>query len=68
VIGVAVIFLLSLMFILGLENTKIFSFMMALGVVAITMVVGVLSNLKGNFSTYKTEDLMPKGTIGVSEK
>ena len=67
VIGVAVIFVVSLMFMLGLENTRIFSFMLVISVGTITIVIGVLSNLKGNFSSYKTEELMPKGTLGVSE-
>lgn len=64
-IGVVVIFLLSGMFMLGLENTKIFSFLMVSGVLALTTVIGVVAGLRGNFELFTSEAMLPKGVVGV---
>lgn len=65
VIGVVVIFLLSGMFMLGLENTNIFSFLMVSGVVAVTTVIGVVVGLRGNFEQFTSEAILPKGVVGL---
>ncbi|XP_055541457.1 uncharacterized protein LOC129727553 isoform X2 [Wyeomyia smithii] len=65
VIGVAVIFLISAMFMLGLENTKIFSLLMVSGVAVMATVIGVVTALRGNFQQFTTEPILPKGIVGL---
>ncbi|XP_058453329.1 probable cationic amino acid transporter [Malaya genurostris] len=65
VIGVVVIFLITAMFMLGLENTKIFSFLMAFGVAAVTTTIAVVSGLRGNIEHFTSETILPKGVVGL---
>ncbi|XP_062548877.1 solute carrier family 7 member 14 [Armigeres subalbatus] len=65
VIGVVVIFLLTGMFMLGLENTKIFSFLMVTGVVSFASVIGVVAGWRGNFELFDSEAILPKGVVGL---
>ncbi|XP_053696429.1 probable cationic amino acid transporter [Sabethes cyaneus] len=65
VIGVVVIFLISAMFMLGLENTRIFSVLMVSGVAAMATVIGVVTGLRGSFQQFTTEAILPKGVVGL---
>ncbi|XP_055635718.1 probable cationic amino acid transporter [Toxorhynchites rutilus septentrionalis] len=65
VIGVMVIFLISGMFMLGLENTKIFGFLMFLGVAAVGTIIGVVTGLRGNFKQFTSEPILPEGISGL---
>lgn len=66
VVGVAVIFLLSGMFMLGLENTQIFSVLMISGVLGITGILSIITWLSGSTEPLKQGFIIPKGISGVS--
>lgn len=54
------------MFILGLENSKIFSVLMITGVLSISGLLSVVTYLRGNIDAWMNDDLMPKGLPGVT--
>ncbi|GAB0098874.1 probable cationic amino acid transporter [Sergentomyia squamirostris] len=66
VIGVSVVFLVSGMFMLGLENTKIFSCLMISGVLGIVGQLGIVTWLRGDESEWHKESWFPQGVHGVT--
>lgn len=54
------------MFMLGLENTQIFSVLMISGVLFISLILAIVTWLRGNVDAWLKEDLVPKGMPGVS--
>lgn len=79
VLGVSVVFLLTVMFMLGLENTRVFGLLMTIGVTGLSVVLAVLCALRGRFDVWqreRTDDsggsggggggLLPQGVSGVS--
>uniref|UniRef100_A0A8D8FIG9 Probable cationic amino acid transporter n=1 Tax=Culex pipiens TaxID=7175 RepID=A0A8D8FIG9_CULPI len=65
VIGVVVIFLITGMFMLGLENTKIFTLLMVAGVVTVATIIAVITGLRGNFELFRSEAVLPRGVAGL---
>ncbi|KAJ6647283.1 putative cationic amino acid transporter, partial [Pseudolycoriella hygida] len=65
VLGVSVVFLLTVMFMLGLENTKVFGVLMATGVVGITIITIALAFIRGNSSEWHNEKILPNGWYGL---
>jgi hypothetical protein len=65
VLGVIIVFIVSGMFILGLENSKIFSVLMITGVLSISGLFSVVTYLRGNTETWIHDNLFPKGLPGV---
>lgn len=53
------------MFILGLENSKVFSVLMITGVLSISGLLAVVTYLRGGIETWLHDDLFPKGLPGV---
>lgn len=71
VLGVSVVFMLTVMFMLGLENNRVFGVLMSIGTFGLSVVVGVLCCLRGRFDVWRTADgqlppMLPKGVSGVS--
>lgn len=77
VLGVSVVFLLTVMFMLGLENTRVFGLLMSIGVVGMSVVMAVLCALRGRFDVWRQQPddssghggdggLLPQGVLGVS--
>lgn len=64
-LGVLIVFIISGMFILGLENSKIFSVLMITGVLSISGLLAVVTYLRGNIETWLHDNLFPKGLPGV---
>lgn len=64
-LGVFVVFVISGMFILGLENSKVFSVLMITGVLSISGLLAVVTYLRGTTETWLLENLFPKGLPGV---
>lgn len=58
-------FIISGMFILGLENSKVFSVLMISGVLGISGLLAVVTYLRGSVETWQHENLFPKGWPGV---
>ncbi|CAO1359584.1 unnamed protein product [Diamesa tonsa] len=65
VLGVLIVFIITAMFILGLENSKIFSVLMITGVLSISGLLSVVTYLRGNIDAWMNDDLMPKGLPGI---
>lgn len=65
VLGVVIVFIISGMFILGLENSKVFSVLMITGVLSISGLLAVVTYLRGNIETWTHDTLFPKGLPGV---
>ncbi|XP_058059742.1 cationic amino acid transporter 3 [Anopheles bellator] len=65
VIGVVVIFIVTGMFMLGLENTRIFGFLMVGGVISVILLVGIITVFTGTVSLFHTEPILPKGIAGL---
>lgn len=61
VLGVAVVFLVTGMFMLGLENTKVFSFLMTLGMFGISGILTTMSLLRGTADEWSKDFLVPSG-------
>lgn len=59
-------FLVSGMFMLGLENTKIFGALMFAGMLGIVCQVSIVSFLKGSLDNFHLPEIHPKGQIGVA--
>lgn len=66
VLGVLIVFIITAMFILGLENSKVFSVLMITGVLSISGLLSVVTYLRGNIDAWMNDDLMPKGLPGVT--
>lgn len=64
-LGVIIVFIISGMFILGLENSKVFSVLMITGVLSISGLLAVVTYLRGNIETWTHDNLFPKGLPGV---
>jgi hypothetical protein len=65
VLGVLIVLIISGMFILGLENSKIFSVLMITGVLSISGLLAVVTYLRGSIETPLHDNLFPKGLSGV---
>lgn len=65
VLGVSIIFLVTGMFMLGLENTNIFTFLMIFGVMGITSILAVVTWLKGSTDYWTEENVFPTGILGL---
>uniref|UniRef100_A0A182NEC7 Amino acid permease/ SLC12A domain-containing protein n=1 Tax=Anopheles dirus TaxID=7168 RepID=A0A182NEC7_9DIPT len=65
VIGVVVIFIVTGMFMLGLENTRIFGLLMMTGVLLVGSLIVVITGLRGNASLFRTEPILPRGVVGL---
>uniref|UniRef100_A0A182MPR0 Uncharacterized protein n=1 Tax=Anopheles culicifacies TaxID=139723 RepID=A0A182MPR0_9DIPT len=65
VIGVVVIFIVTGMFMLGLENTRIFGFLMMAGVLLVGTLIVIITGLRGNPGLFRTEPILPKGVVGL---
>lgn len=66
VLGVSVVFLLTVMFMLGLENTRVFGVLMTVGVVGLSVVLVILGAMRGSADVWKADALLPQGGAGVS--
>lgn len=67
VLGVTVIFLVSGMFMLGLENTKIFTAIMFTGLLGIVCQVAIVSWLKGTLDNFHSQSgVISKEQIGMA--
>jgi hypothetical protein len=66
VLGVVIVFIISAMFILGLENSRIFSVLLISSVLAFSGLIAIVTYLRGNIETWNHENLFPKGITGVS--
>jgi hypothetical protein len=66
VLGVSVIFIITAMFMMGLENTNIFSVLMVTGVLVISGILAITTWLRGNVETWNSGKLLPEGIPGVS--
>lgn len=64
-LGVVIVFILSGMFILGLENSKVFSVLMITGVLSISGMLASVTYLRGNSDVWQHDNLFPKGLPGV---
>lgn len=62
-----VIFIVTGMFMLGLENTRIFGLLMTAGVLLVGTLIVIITGLRGNPALFRTEPILPKGVVGVSE-
>lgn len=65
VLGVSIIFLVTGMFMLGLENTNIFTFLMIFGVMGISCILAVVTWLKGSTEYWTDENIFPTGMMGL---
>uniref|UniRef100_A0A182QSR2 Uncharacterized protein n=1 Tax=Anopheles farauti TaxID=69004 RepID=A0A182QSR2_9DIPT len=65
VIGVVVIFIVTGMFMLGLENTRIFGVLMMTGVLLVGSLIVIITGLRGNATLFRTEPILPKGVAGL---
>uniref|UniRef100_A0A182U0G4 Amino acid transporter transmembrane domain-containing protein n=1 Tax=Anopheles melas TaxID=34690 RepID=A0A182U0G4_9DIPT len=65
VIGVVVIFIVTGMFMLGLENTRIFGLLMTAGVLLVGTLIVIITGLRGNPALFRTEPILPKGVVGL---
>lgn len=65
VLGVLIVFIISGMFIFGLENSKIFSVLMVAGVLSISGALAIVTYLRGNVETILQDNLFPDGLSGV---
>lgn len=73
VLGVSVVCLMTVMFMLGLENTRVFAWLMAAGVAALAAVLAVLGARRGRWSEVWTmrsgwDGLVPQGMYGVGSR
>ncbi|XP_055681551.1 uncharacterized protein LOC129788995 [Lutzomyia longipalpis] len=66
VLGVSVVFLVSGMFMLGLENTKIFGCLMISGVLGIVGQLGIVTWLQGDETEWHHSTWFPEGISGVA--
>lgn len=67
VLGVTVVFLVSGMFMLGLENTKIFTAIMMTGLLGIVSQIGIVSWLKGTLDNFHSQSgVVSKEQIGIA--
>lgn len=64
VIGVIVVLIVTGMFMLGLENTKVFSLLMVIGVLGLSAILSVSTWLFGTVDEWN-KPLLPSGTLGV---
>lgn len=65
VLGVSIIFLVTGMFMLGLENTNIFTILMIVGVMGISCILAVVTWLKGSTDYWTEENIFPTGVVGL---
>ncbi|XP_041777601.1 probable cationic amino acid transporter [Anopheles merus] len=65
VIGVVVIFIVTGMFMLGLENTRIFGLLMMAGVLLVGTLIVIITGLRGNPALFRTEPILPQGVVGL---
>ena len=65
VLGVVIVFILSGMFILGLENSKVFSVLMITGVLSISGLLASVTYIRGTTDAWQQENFFPKGLPGV---
>ncbi|XP_049530532.1 high affinity cationic amino acid transporter 1 [Anopheles darlingi] len=65
VIGVVVIFILTGMFMLGLENSRIFGVLMTAAVVSTTVVILVVTGFRGSMTQFRSQPILPKGLVGL---
>ncbi|CRL01568.1 CLUMA_CG014212, isoform A [Clunio marinus] len=65
VLGIVIVFIISGMFILGLENSKVFTVLLISGVLSISGLLAVVTYLRGNIETWLHDNLFPKGLSGI---
>lgn len=66
VLGVVIVFIISGMFILGLENSKIFSCLAVTSALGISGLLATVTYLRGNIDTWTRDDNhFPKGLQGI---
>ncbi|XP_050087751.1 high affinity cationic amino acid transporter 1 isoform X2 [Anopheles aquasalis] len=65
VIGVVVIFILTGMFMLGLENSRIFAVLMTTAVLSTTVVIVIVTGFKGDFTQFSSQLILPNGLVGL---
>lgn len=67
VLGVVIVFVLSAMFILGLENSKVFSVLTITGVLSISGLLASVTYVRGNTDSWTHQEYFPKGLPGVRQ-
>lgn len=67
VLGVVIVFVLSAMFILGLENSKVFSVLTVTGVLCISGMLAAVTYVRGNTDSWTHQEKFPKGLPGVRQ-
>lgn len=67
VLGVVIVFILSAMFILGLENSKVFSVLTITGVLSISGLLAAVTYVRGNTDSWTHQEYFPKGLPGVRQ-
>jgi amino acid transporter len=65
VLGVAIVFLVTGMFMLGLENTKIFSVLMVSGVFGVVTILIIVTWFQGTLTAWTERALFPAGSTKV---
>ncbi|XP_070495033.1 probable cationic amino acid transporter isoform X2 [Chironomus tepperi] len=65
VCGVVVVFIVSFMFIMGLENSKIFTILMITGVLSISALIAVITYVRGSTDSWNHEGLFPHDMSGI---
>ncbi|KAG5675287.1 hypothetical protein PVAND_005199 [Polypedilum vanderplanki] len=65
VVGVVIVFLISFMFIMGLENSRIFTILMITGVMIISTLLAVVTYARGSIVVWKNGELFPQGMSGI---
>ncbi|XP_055295987.1 probable cationic amino acid transporter [Sitodiplosis mosellana] len=65
VIGFSIIFIVSVMFMLGLENSKVFSYILMASLCGIAGILIAITSIRGNFTAWKSKQWLPKGVSGL---
>ncbi|XP_031637634.1 uncharacterized protein LOC116350051 [Contarinia nasturtii] len=65
VIGFSIIFIVSVMFMLGLENSKVFSFILMASMCGIVCILIAITSIRGNLTAWQSKQWLPKGLPGL---
>lgn len=66
VLGVVIVFIISAMFILGLENSRVFSLLLVSSVLTFVGLIAIVTYLRGDVESWTHDAAFPKGFPGVT--
>jgi hypothetical protein len=67
VLGVVIVFIISAMFILGLENSRVFGLLLVSSVLTFVGLIAIVTYLRGDVESWTHDSAFPQGFPGVSK-